>query len=64
MAFYEAVRGLQWHGLLTALHIRVPLRAQAFAFVLSEYSRNLPVGSYFQNYVLQQSAAFVIGSSQ
>lgn len=55
MVVYEIVRGAQWHLLLNALRVRAPLRAQIFAFVMSEFSRNLPVGSFFQNYLLEQS---------
>lgn len=55
MALYEVVRGTQWHLLLKALKVKAPLRSQIFAFVMSEFSRNLPVGSFFQNYLLEQS---------
>ena len=55
MVVYEVVRGAQWHLLLKALKVKAPLRSQIFAFVMSEFSRNLPVGSFFQNYLLEQS---------
>ncbi|HZS92054.1 MAG TPA: lysylphosphatidylglycerol synthase transmembrane domain-containing protein [Chloroflexota bacterium] len=61
MVLYEAIRGLQWHRLLRALDVRAPVRAQAFAFVLSEFARNLPIGSYFQNYLLQASSGADFG---
>jgi len=52
---YEFIRYTQWRYLLRALHVRTPQRPQVFAFIMSEFSRNLPVGDYFQNYLLQQS---------
>jgi glycosyltransferase 2 family protein len=55
MIAYEVVRGLQWHFLLKALDLHVPLRAQIFAFAMGETTKSLPIGNYFQNYVLQQS---------
>lgn len=61
MVLYEVVRGAQWHLLLKALKIKAPLRSQVFAFVMSEFSRNLPVGSFFQNYVLEQSTGADFG---
>ncbi len=65
MAVYELVRYAQWHFLLEELGVRAPLRPQVFSFVMSEFSRNLPVGAYFQNYLLQQStgAAFSLTSA-
>jgi hypothetical protein len=38
----EAVQCIQWHVLLRALGIRVPLRAQAFAYLVGEPTRVLP----------------------
>lgn len=58
---YEVVRCVQWSYLLSALRIDAPLRSQVYAFALNEFSRNLPVGSYFQNYLLQQSTGADFG---
>jgi uncharacterized protein (TIRG00374 family) len=55
MIAYEAVRCLQWHVLLGALSIRIPIRAQIFAFLTGEVAKSIPVGNYFQNYLLQRS---------
>lgn len=60
---YEVVRGMQWHYLLTAMGIRVPLRTQIFAFAVGEITKSLPVGNYFQNYVLQQAEGTDFGRS-
>lgn len=60
---YEVVRCVQWNYLLRALHIDAPLRSQVYAFALNEFSRNLPVGSYFQNYLLQQSTGADFGET-
>lgn len=55
MVAYTVVRGVQWHVLLRALHVRAPLRAQIFAFLMGEMAKSLPIGNYVQNYVLQRS---------
>lgn len=55
MVAYEVVRGAQWHLLLHALDIHVPLRTQIFAFAGGEVTKSMPIGNYFQNYLLQQS---------
>lgn len=55
MVGYEAIRGAQWHLLLRALSVRAPLRSQIFAFAVGEITKSIPVGNYFQNYLLQQS---------
>src|SRR5436190_7417150 len=55
MVAYEVVRGVQWHYLLQSMGIRVPLRAQIFAFAAGEVTKSVPVGNYFQNYILQQA---------
>src|ERR671936_135679 len=54
MVVYEVVRGMQWHYLLQSMDIRVPLRAQIFAYAVGEVTKSIPVGNYFQNYVLQE----------
>jgi uncharacterized protein (TIRG00374 family) len=55
MVAYEAVRCVQWHFLLGALGIRVPLRTQVFTFATGEVTKSLPVGNFFPDYVLQRS---------
>jgi len=55
MVAYEIVRGTQWYFLLRALDIRVPVRTQIFAFAGGEVTKSMPIGNYFQNYLLQQS---------
>lgn len=55
MVAYEVVRGAQWYVLLRALDIQVPLRTQIFAFAGGEVTKSMPIGNYFQNYLLQQS---------
>jgi uncharacterized protein (TIRG00374 family) len=63
MGAYEVVRGVQWHLLLGALDLKVPLRGQIFAFALGEITKSLPIGNYFQNYVLQQAEGSDFGRS-
>ncbi len=63
MVAYEAVRGLQWHLLLRALGVRAPLRTQIFTFLGGEIAKTLPIGNYFQNYLLQQSDGTDFGLS-
>lgn len=60
---YEVVRGVQWHYLLTAMGIRVPIRTQIFSFAVGEITKSLPIGNYFQNYVLQQAEGTDFGRS-
>src|SRR5919201_1218868 len=55
MVVYEVVRGMQWHYLLQSMDIRVPLRAQIFAYAVGEVTKSIPVGNYFQNYILQEA---------
>jgi uncharacterized membrane protein YbhN (UPF0104 family) len=55
MLAYEAVRCLQWIFLVVALGVRVPLRAQIFAFITGEAMKSLPVGHYVQSYLLARS---------
>jgi uncharacterized protein (TIRG00374 family) len=63
MIAYEIVRGVQWHYLLTAMDIHVPVRTQIFSFAMGEITKSLPIGNYFQNYVLQQSKGTDFGRS-
>jgi uncharacterized protein (TIRG00374 family) len=60
---YEAVRCVQWHVLLTALEIRVPLRTQVFTFLAGEVTKHLPLGNYVSNYPLRQSLGTAFGRS-
>lgn len=57
MLVYEAARCVQWIYLLRALDIHVPLRTSVFAFVMGEIAKVLPLGNYFQNYVLARRSA-------
>ncbi|MGH2487183.1 MAG: lysylphosphatidylglycerol synthase transmembrane domain-containing protein [Ktedonobacterales bacterium] len=61
MVAYEAVRCLQWHMLLGALSVRIPLRTQIFAFLTGEVAKTVPVGNYFQNYLIQRSSGADFG---
>src|SRR5437660_2085895 len=63
MVAYEVVRGWQWHYLLQSMGIRVPLRAQIFAFAAGEVTKSVPIGNYFQNYILQQAEGTDFGLS-
>src|SRR2546423_4826649 len=63
MVVYEVVRGVQWHYLLQSMDIRVPLRAQIFAYAVGEVTKSVPIGNYFQNYVLQQAEGTDFGLS-
>ena len=55
MAAYEGVRCVQWHFLLKALRVHVPLRAQIFAFMVGEAGKSMPIGNYFQSFLLSRS---------
>jgi hypothetical protein len=55
MVFYQAVRCLQWLYLLNHLEVRVPLRSQIFSYLGGALAKYLPVGSYFQNYLLYET---------
>lgn len=61
MIIYEVVRGVQWHALLDGLDIHLPLREQIFSFAMGEMTKSLPIGNYFQNYVLQQTGGADFG---
>lgn len=63
MVIYEIVRCTQWHYLLRSLGIRAPLRSQVFAFAVGEITKTLPIGNYFQNYMLRQSQGTNFGLS-
>ncbi|MEO7002589.1 MAG: lysylphosphatidylglycerol synthase transmembrane domain-containing protein [Ktedonobacterales bacterium] len=55
MIAYEVVRAVQWAYLLRAQRSKTPLRAQIFAFAVSEVTKALPIGNYVQNYLLQEA---------
>jgi uncharacterized membrane protein YbhN (UPF0104 family) len=55
MVAYETMRGVQWHVLLRAVDVHAPPRATIFAYATTEVTKNIPIGNYFQNYVLAQS---------
>ncbi len=60
---YEAVQCAQWHVLLGALGIRAPLRAQAFAYLVGEPTRVLPIGNFIENYLLLRATGTDFGLS-
>ena len=55
MVAYQVVRCLQWLYLLHHLEVRVPLRSQIFSYLGGALAKYLPVGSYFQNYLLYET---------
>lgn len=61
MIGYEVVRGVQWRYTMVVLGVKAPMRTEIFAYVLSEVTKILPIGNYFQNYVLQQSRGVDFG---
>lgn len=63
MVIYFVLRAVQWHYLLRALGIRAPVRSQIFAYSLGELTKSLPIGNYFQNYLLRQSQGTQISVS-
>lgn len=52
---YEGARAAQWHYLLKGLKVHVPFRAQLYAFLLGEAMKSMPIGNYFQSYLLSRS---------
>jgi uncharacterized membrane protein YbhN (UPF0104 family) len=60
---YEVVQCLQWHVFLKALGIHVPLRSQAFAYLVGEPTRVLPIGNFFENYFLLRARGTDFGLS-
>lgn len=61
MIGYEVVRGIQWRYTMVTLGVKAPMRTEIFAYVLSEVTKILPIGNYFQNYVLQVSKGVDFG---
>lgn len=55
MLAYELVRLAQWHFLLLSLGIQVPPRTQIFTYITGEVTKDLPVGNFVPDYVLQRS---------
>ncbi len=60
---YEIVQCIQWHVFLKALGIHVSLRAQAFAYLVGEPTRVLPIGNFFENYFLLRAEGTDFGLS-
>jgi uncharacterized protein (TIRG00374 family) len=60
---YEIVRGAQWHFLLRSLDITPPLSIQIFAYLTSEVTKLIPIGNYFENYILERAEGTDIGRS-
>ncbi|HLJ82014.1 MAG TPA: lysylphosphatidylglycerol synthase transmembrane domain-containing protein [Ktedonobacterales bacterium] len=60
-AGYTAVRGWQWLYLLDRLGMKTTRRGEIFAFLLSEATKSIPIGNYFQNYLLNRSEGADIG---
>jgi uncharacterized protein (TIRG00374 family) len=52
---YELVRFLQWLFLLREQRVQAPLKAQIYSFAGGEATRFIPVGNYFQNYLLSSA---------
>jgi uncharacterized protein (TIRG00374 family) len=52
---YEAVRCTQWHFMLRSLGVDVPLRTQVFTFATGEVTKDLPVGNFVPDYLLQSA---------
>ena len=61
IAIYEVIRGGQWIWLLRALNVRGPLEPEIFSFVLGEIAKSVPIGNYFQNYLLNRVEGEDIG---
>jgi uncharacterized membrane protein YbhN (UPF0104 family) len=55
---YLIARALVWFGLLTQLHIRVPVRQAAVSFAGGEMTKSLPGGVYVENYLLGRLVHF------
>ena len=60
---YEVVQCTQWNILLTAEGIRAPLRARIFAYLVGDMARVLPIGNYFENYLLLRETGTDFGRS-
>jgi hypothetical protein len=60
---YEVVQCTQWNVLLTAEGIQAPLRARLFAYLVGDMARVLPIGNYFENYLLLRESGTDFGRS-
>lgn len=60
---YEGVQCTQWNVLLSAEGIRAPLRARLFAYLVGDMARVLPIGNYFENYLLLRESGTDFGRS-
>jgi uncharacterized membrane protein YbhN (UPF0104 family) len=58
---YEAVRLGQWHFMLRALGVDVPLRTQVFTFISGEAAKDLPAGNFVPDYLLQTTTGTDFG---
>jgi uncharacterized membrane protein YbhN (UPF0104 family) len=56
MLAYTTIRGAQWLVLMHALAVPATLRAQIFAFLGGEVTKYMPIGNYFQGYLLQEAS--------
>jgi uncharacterized protein (TIRG00374 family) len=65
MVVYEVLRFAQWWFLLRHEGVRVPLKAQLFSFAGGETTKFMPIGNYFQNYLLKavEGTAFAFSSA-
>lgn len=63
MVLYQGLRAAQWHLFLRRLGVRLSLRSQMLAYAMGEAAKLLPVGNYFQNYVLKSSGGPRFGRS-
>lgn len=60
---YEGIRFVQWWYLLRHEGVRVPLDAQIFSFAGGEATRFMPIGNYFENYLLTAAEGVDFGFS-
>lgn len=60
---YEGIRFIQWWYLLRHEGIHVSLKAQIFSFAGGEATRFMPIGNYFENYLLTAAEGVDFGFS-
>jgi uncharacterized protein (TIRG00374 family) len=62
---YETLRGSLWYFLLRSLNVPIAPRTAIFTFTVGEVTRDLPVGNFVPDYVLQRArvADFGLASS-
>ncbi|MGH2517163.1 MAG: lysylphosphatidylglycerol synthase transmembrane domain-containing protein, partial [Ktedonobacterales bacterium] len=63
MVVYESIRFVQWWYLLRHEGVRVSLKAQIFSFAGGEATRFMPIGNYFENYLLTAAEGVDFGFS-